>query len=320
MTIYEVPAHMSHSQSSNLLGEYCGAAYWYERVLGKPSRPGWAMMGGSALHEASEAWDYGVIDDGLVDDSPEYLQTLFDAAFDKQIADTLEKSPFPREEWNVSGREIKTKVTMDGGPNRKDEAWWRAMGPEMLRLWVAWRLTSGWEIAVWNFDEDGHDRGILHGIEVPFEVDVAGETVRGYVDRVLSRYNPTTQATDYLVVDLKSGREPDDTSQLGIYRYGLAKQYGIDPEWGSFWLGGSGAATALTNLRALWPDARVEQRYRKARLIQLAGAFTHKPSNLCGSCGVREYCPIVSGAKASEVPQPWEEGIEIRIEEPRPLQ
>src|SRR5690348_5812631 len=67
MVVYEVPAHMSHSQSSNLLGEYCGAAYWYGRVLGKPERPGWAMLGGSALHEASETWDWGLINEGLSD-------------------------------------------------------------------------------------------------------------------------------------------------------------------------------------------------------------------------------------------------------------
>jgi hypothetical protein len=304
VTVYEVPPHLSHSQSSNLLGEYCGASYWYERVLGKPSRPGWAMMGGSALHEGSEAWDWGVINEGLIDDSQEYLTRLFNDAFDKQIAETLEASPFPKEEWNRSGREIKTKVTMDGGPNKKDEAWWRAMGPEMLRLWTAWRLTSGWEIA--------HIGGETaeYGIEVPFEVDVDGEPVRGYIDRVFER------SGEYLVVDLKSGRQPDDTSQLGVYRYGLAKQYGFSPRWGSFWLGGSGSATALTDLEKLWPDRRVEQRYRKARADQLAGFFIHKPSNLCGSCGVREYCPIVGGAKATDVPQPWEEGIEVRIAAP----
>lgn len=310
MTVYEVPAHMSHSQSSNLLGEYCGAAYWYGRVLGKPERPGWAMLGGSALHEASEAWDWGVINDGIVDDGQEYLSQLFEAAFDKQIASTVEKSPFPKEEWNVSGREIKTKVTMDGGPRRKDETWWRVMGPEMLRLWAAWRLTSSWEIALVAGGNHPEVDPPVWGIEVPFEVDVKGETVRGYIDRVFEKDG------EYLVVDLKSGRQPDDTSQLGVYRYGLAKQYGINPRWGSFWLGGTGGATVLTNLQQLWPDPRVEQRYRKARIIQLAGAFTHKPSNLCSSCGVREYCPIVGGEKAGEVVQPWDENIEIRLAAP----
>lgn len=316
MVVYEVSPWLSHSQSSNLLGEYCSASYFYSRVLGKPERPGWAMLGGSALHEASEAWDWAVINEGLVDQDPEYLSRLFNAAFDKQIADRLEHSPFPKEEWNLSGRTIKTKVSMDGGPNRKDEPWWREMGPQMLFAWTSWRLNSGWEIAAFLGDPDADEgRGSpdVYGIEIPFEVDVAGETVRGYIDRVFEKFNTTTQEMEYLVVDLKSGRQPDDTSQLGIYRYGLVKQYGIDPRYGTFWLGGTGGATALTDLRWQWPDRRVEQRYAKARMIQLAGAFTHKPSALCSSCGVREYCPVVNGEKSASTPQPWDEGVTIQV-------
>ena len=125
MTVFEVPNNLSHSQTNNLIGDYCAAQYWYERVLGKPARPGWAAIGGSALHASSEAWDWGVLNEGEVSQDPDYLRRLFHEAFDKQIAEVEEYSPYPREEWNLSGRTIKTKTSMDGGPNRKDEAWWR---------------------------------------------------------------------------------------------------------------------------------------------------------------------------------------------------
>ena len=123
-------------------------------------------------------------------------------------------------------------------------------------------------------------------------------------------------AGEQMVPTHNTGREPDDTGQLGTYRVGLLRRFGIDPRWGAFWLGGSGSTTALTDLRRMWPEGRVDQRYAKARRTQLAGDFTHKPSNLCGSCGVRDWCPIVGGAKADEVPQPWDPDIEIRVKEP----
>jgi hypothetical protein len=312
MTIFEIPNNLSHSQTSNLTGEYCGAAYFYERVLGKPSRPGWAAIGGSALHEASEKWDWAVVNEGVFEDGPEYLSSLFGAALDEQIERTEEKSPYPKEEWNLSGRTIKSKVSLDGGPNRKDEAWWREMGPEMLRLWAAWRMNSSWEIAVFDDPETGTP---VVGIETEYWTEIGPAPSHGFVDRVFEQ--TIDGQPEYLVVDLKSGREPDDTAQLGSYRLGLQRRYGINPRFGAYWLGTSGATTPLTPLRELWPDARVEQRYEKARRIQLAGDFTHKPSNLCGSCGVRDYCPVANGAKAAETIQPWSPEVTIQVAPPK---
>jgi hypothetical protein len=312
VTIFEVPHNLSHSQTNNLVGDYCAAQYWYERVLGKPSRPGWAAIGGSALHASSEEWDWKLLEEGNTDDSPERLRELFGRALDAQIAEVEERTPYPREEWNLSGRTIKSKTSMDGGPNRKDEAWWREMGPEMLRLWTAWRLNSPWEIAVFPDPETGHD---VVGIETEYWVEIGPAPSHGFIDRVFEQ--TIDGVVEYLVVDLKSGREPDDTAQLGSYRLGLQRRYGIDPRWGAYWLGGSGSTTPLTPLRDLWPDERVEQRYEKARRIQLAGDFTHKPSNLCGSCGVREYCPVAGGAKAAETIQPWSSEVEIRVAPPK---
>jgi hypothetical protein len=37
----------------------------------------------------------------------------------------------------------------------------------------------------------------------------------------------------------------------------------------------------------------------------LAGEFDPKPSNLCGSCGVRQFCAEFGGEKAAQTPQPW---------------
>lgn len=305
--ILEVPPHLSHSQSDNLVGPYCPASVFYGRYLGMAERPGWAQLGGSALHEASEAWDWALIEDGEADDSPERLDQLFKTAFDKQIAEREQDTTYPRSEWYASGREIKTKFTMDGGPSKKDEAWWRRMGPEMLRFWTAWRLTSPWEIAV--LDEQGRTR---YGIELAVSTDFGGRPWRGYIDRVFHRRDPVTDSDEYLLVDLKSGKEPDGAAQNGAYRVALLRQYGIDAKWGAFWLGGTGTSTSLVNLREQWPEEKVEFRYAKADAVRMAGAFVHRPSNMCRSCSVNAYCAEFGGEKAASTPQPWDV-TEVRI-------
>lgn len=306
MVDVEVPAHLSHSQSSNLTGEYCAGQYFFERVLGKPSIPGWAALGGSALHSASEDWDHAMLEGNVLVEAHE-LHAMFGKRFDEQIAEVEKYTPYPRDEWQRSGRQG-VNSTASGGPNKKDEAWWRQWGPTMLASYAAWRLTSAWEIAQLP-DPAAAEQGIealVWGIEIPFEVELGGVPVRGYIDRV---FHQVIDGEDvYLVVDLKSGREPDGTAQLGTYRVGLLKQYGIDPTYGSYWLGGTGGSTSFVDLREKWPLERVERRFATARRRQLAGEFDPKPSNLCGSCGVRDYCAEFGGSKAAETPQPWEVG------------
>lgn len=288
--VVEVPAHLSHSQSSNLTGEYCSASYFFERILGKPAIPGWAQIGGSALHTSSEDWDHAYLQGELLTDHA----ALFARRFDEEIAKIEEFTNYPRDEWHRSGRQG-VKHTPSGGPNKKDEEWWRIEGPSMLAAYANWRLTSSWEIA---------RIGDQWGIEVPFEVELGGVPVRGYIDRVFRSVLGGVET--FLVVDLKSGREPDSTAQLGTYRAGLVKQYEIDPLYGAYWLGGTGGSTAFTDLRAKWPLERVEKRFATARRRQLAGEFDAKPSNLCGSCGVREFCAEFGGSKAADTPQPWD--------------
>lgn len=308
--IVEVPAHLSHSSADNVAGSYCPASYFFERVLGKPSIPGWAQVGGSALHAASEDWDHQYLKGEIVED-PSALQGMFEMSLDIEIRKTEEKTPYPKAEWHRSGRQG-LQFTPSGGPNKKDEAWWRRRGPEMLASWASWRLTSGWEIADIPAPDDQKEEaaywGTNPGIEVEFNVDLAGIPVRGFIDRVFEKDG------EFLVVDLKSGREPDSSAQLGTYREGLLRQYGLDARWGCYWLGETGLSTSFVDLAAKWPTARVERRFAAARRRQLAGEFDPRPSNLCGSCGVREYCAEFGGSKSAETPQPWTI-TEVRITE-----
>jgi hypothetical protein len=308
--IVEVPAHMSHSQASNFSGEGCPTQYFFERVIGVPSIPGWAQLGGSALHAASEDWDNQYLAGEVIQD-PSALQGMFEMSFDIEIRKVEEHTPYPQGEWHRSGRQSR-ESSPHGGPNKKDEAWWRRWGPTMLASYVSWRLASPWEIA-WLCPEDTEITPTW-GIEVPFEVEMGGVRVLGYIDRV---FHQVVDGVDtYLVIDLKSGKEPETSAQLGTYRVGLIRRYGVDPVYGAYWLGGSGGSTSLVDLRKAWPEARVDKRFATARRRQLAGEFDCAGCWFCLSGGVRDYVANAGGSKAHTVPQPWEVE-EVRIAAPR---
>jgi hypothetical protein len=297
-----------------LIGSYCPGQYFYGRVLGKPERPAWASVGGSAVHSATEDWDRRTVETGEFETDPEILRGYFETALDIEIRKTEDTSPFPRDEWRASGR-----VSKDW-PDKENEKWWRANGPTMVARWVTWRLTSGWEIAwlavptmiapIDGQDEPYEDYRTIPGIEIPFKIELGGVPIQGYVDRVFERNG------EYLCVDLKSGSmEPKTAGQLGTYRAGVLEEYGVDCTRGAFWMARSGASGPLHDL-TLWTPQRLDFTYREARAVQERGAFMHRASNLCGSCAFQKYCPEVNGELAAETMQPWQI-TEVRIADAR---
>jgi putative RecB family exonuclease len=296
--IVEVPAHLSWSQASNLIGSYCPSQYFYGRVLGKPERPSWASVGGSAVHAASEDWDRQYLAGEVILEEPN-LRGMFEMSLDIEIKKT-EESGFDKAEWRASGRASKE------WPDKEDERWWRANGPAMLARWANWRLGTGWEIAMLT-NSDGVE---VPGIEIPFNIELGGVPIRGFVDRVFEKDG------EFLGIDLKSGSmEPKTAGQLGTYRAGVLAEYGVDTRWGGFWMARTGQSGSLHDLTQ-WTPERLDFTYAEARAVQMRGAFMHRPSNMCSSCPFRDYCPEVGGVKAAETPQPWTI-TEVRIAAPR---
>ena len=287
-----LPAHMSYSQKGSLAR--CSGAYYLERGLHVPQRPGWAQIAGNAIHEATAWWDAAVLDGQREDD----LDELFNSWFDAQIEKVEEREPdFPRETWRASGRATKAN------PNKEDEAFWRQEGPAQLRRWVNWRLNSGWEIAMLPDPTTGE---LIPGIECEFEFYAGSVKVIGFIDRVFARDD------DLMVVDLKTGSyTPDDEGQLATYRGGLEEFYGVTPKWGTYWMGRTGSTVTPYDLDN-WTAQRLAYEYEHARRQQLAGDFRYKVSRMCGSCSVRDYCAAVGGDLAYTVPQPWEQ-VELPV-------
>lgn len=52
---YELPAHVSHSQITTWSS--CGYKYYLNKIVQVPESGTWWLVGGSAVHEATEAYD-----------------------------------------------------------------------------------------------------------------------------------------------------------------------------------------------------------------------------------------------------------------------
>lgn len=286
-----LPSRTSYSQANSM--QTCSWRWALEKGFHVPQRPTWATVGGGAVHQATEWWDHWTLA-GRWETDTAAVAKLFQDAFDKEIAERLEREPdYPVDTWRASGRASKQ------WPNKEDEGWWRENGPSHVMSWVTWRTNNpSWEIV--NEESIG-----LLGIEVEVKTTFAGSEWIGYIDRVFHR-----NETELLIVDLKSGREPDSQEQLGGYKVGLEDQFGVTATWGAYWMSRTGSTSQFEDMR-MWPRERVEYTYKVVRAQQERAEFLPKKSMMCSGCSVRDYCFAVNGAQSDTIPVPWEVSVEI---------
>jgi hypothetical protein len=294
-TVVKFPSHMSYSQVSSL--RTCGWRYVLEKGFHVPQLPSWATVGGSAIHTATEWWDNWTLNDNWVTDRPT-IEKLFNDAFDQEIAERLKQEPdFTVDQWRASGRASKA------WPNKEDEQWWRSEGPSMVMSWVTWRTNnSQWEIAMLP----GAGGEARPGIELECKPTIGGGQVIQYIDRLFTNRDQT----QLLVVDIKSGREPDSGEQLGSYGLGLEETFEVTPAWGAYWMARTGGTTAFEDMR-LWTKERLDYIYSTAAAIREQGLLLPKKSMMCSGCSVRDFCLEVNGAQSDTIPAPWEISVEI---------
>lgn len=144
MIEFELPRHVSHSALNNYIR--CGKAYELGK-LGVQEAPAWWLLGGSAVHKATE-W----IDKGEWDDAPEMA---FHKAFYDEIVRTEQTFP-NREEWRKAGY----------GARAQGYEHWMKQGPLYVKQWAGHNFR-------WT------------GIEVDVSTTLpSGIKIKAYVDRV----------------------------------------------------------------------------------------------------------------------------------------
>ena len=164
-------------------------------------------------------------------------------------------------------------------PNKEDDTWWKAKGPEFVHNWYNFRMTNP-HLDIW-MTPDG-----TPAIELPVGVVLHGGIVlKGYIDRVLV----DTNTGKTIIIDLKTGKPPKSGLQLAIYRLAMLEQYGEAPEYGSYWMARTGVLDTIYDLNQIPPEM-VSRWLRDARKSIDMGIFIPNTNNWCDYCEVKDMC------------------------------
>jgi CRISPR/Cas system-associated exonuclease Cas4 (RecB family) len=230
-------------------------------------------------------------------------QELFDEHFETEVLETVESHP-DIGQWSVAGRAKKVP---------EDLSWWRQNGPKMVQNWIDWRATSGWVpwrtpdgVLASELDIETHvDRvPCTCGHEFsknPHEFHLEWCPVKSYHPVPLKMYIDLVMvsqpARQLVIVDLKTGaRTPDSDLQLGVYRLGIMKKYGIDIRLGAYWMARKGEMGEVFDLSRLKPEL-LELWFLRFREATDEGIFIPNPTSLCRACAMRDYCTAYGGSK-----------------------
>lgn len=238
-----------------------------------PARPvAWTILG-IAVHDAVMEWEKADRDADLV--------TYFDRAWVKAEADAWDRQPNEKL-WMLPPGTKTVKASLENYCRRgrtKDIPNYERRCYEAA--WEIYRLPNGEK-----------------ALELPFEVDLNGVTVRGYIDRVLWYPNLGIAAKE----DLKTGSpdDDDDVRQLAIYRLGGLDSYGIELTHGRYWY------TKLDRPSEKWADLTrysrdyLSEQYRILDRMISEGLLLPVPGKNCGICDVKPWCREMGWLKPGE--------------------
>jgi len=247
--------HTSHSSINSYL--YCGKAFELEKIKKFPSPPAWWLLGGSAVHTATE-W----IDTDDWDGSPE---EAFHYAFHLECQEARESGWEDDTQWRTAG----------WGKNQQGYEHWAQKGPLYVRQWA----DAG---EVWDYVELDVSTVLPSGIEI-----------RGYVDRVLVGVDPLGIKWSS-VYDLKTGSSrPDSDQQLGVYSVLTAHKLGsnVFEAFNYMFKDDEFYEVDVSN----WTLDTVDKLAQEWKNGVEASVFLPNRGSKCGRCGVADACYLQSG-------------------------
>lgn len=248
----------------------CPQAYKLARIDKVWARPAAWLAQGTAFHTVAECYEkHGMT---LAE-----AEELFRVEYAKDISTMSDLTP-NFEWWFWSGpyngeRDIERRYEI---------------GLEQVRKYVEWRGSEGQTIWV---TPDGE-----LAIELAFEFELDGIIVRGYIDAVVVNEDGSLRVRDY-----KTGNDPGDSFQLGVYSVAVEAMYGIKPQFGDYFMvGKKGAKPRLTPKPpydlSVWTRERVSEAFHEVEAKIQAGEFPPDPEpKKCGFCSVNLSCPVFAG-------------------------
>lgn len=171
----------------------------------------------------------------------------------------------------VGGRATKAN------PQKEDVNFWQATGPQWVQAYIDWRKANpDWKL--WKTPQGAP------AIELAMLPDFAGVPVKMILDRVFEVNG------ELVIVDLKTSQQtPTNTLQLGFYKVGMLKTFGIDVKWGTYWMARQHGVSPLVSLEQYTEDKLeyLVSGFDKARKAQI---FLPNTNNCQYKCGLTAHC------------------------------
>ena len=192
-------------------------------------------------------------------------QELWNTAWAKELGDTDLTNA------RVGGRATKAN------PQKEDVNFWQATGPQWVQAYIDWRKANpDWKL--WKTPQGAP------AIELAMLPEFAGVPVKMILDRVFEVNG------ELVIVDLKTSQQtPTNTLQLGFYKVGILKTFGIDVKWGTYWMARQHGVSPLVSLEQYTED-KVEYLVSGFDKARKAGIFLPNTNNCQYKCGLTAHC------------------------------
>jgi len=171
----------------------------------------------------------------------------------------------------VGGRATKAN------PQKEDVNFWQATGPQWVHAYIDWRKANpDWKL--WKTPQG------VPAIELAMLPEFAGVPVKMILDRVFEVNG------ELVIVDLKTSQQtPTNTLQLGFYKVGILKTFGIDVKWGTYWMARQHGVSPLVSLEQYTED-KLEYLVAGFDKARKAGIFLPNTNNCQYKCGLTAHC------------------------------
>jgi putative RecB family exonuclease len=264
-------------RSVSQLNQYnrCPYSYYLARIRKDWQRPAAWLPQGSAVHEAAEWWERtgrtGCLED---------MQAVYAESFRKHVAEYTKITP-NFEWWSKSGRYGAAQDI----PRRFK------IGLDQCAKYYFYYLSTPREV-IW-IAPDG-----TPGIELGFDIELDDVRLRGFIDCIIDRplnipvmVDGARVESEVIVRDNKTGNNPGDDLQLGVYSVAVAEAFGVArPLIGDYWMARAGKPTVPFDLTS-WTRDRVNDAFADLEEQIGAGNFPPDPTpDKCLFCDVSHEC------------------------------
>jgi hypothetical protein len=195
----------------------------------------------------------------------------------------IDAGTYFKEAWDIElGDKDLTNARVSGtatkaNPNKEDVNFWLETGPKWVQGYIDWRNANpDWKI--WTAP-DGN-----RAIELGLIPELAGVSVKMVIDRVFEVNG------ELVIVDLKTSKTtPTNPLQLGFYKVGLQKQFGIDIKWGSYWMARKFGISPMVDL-SIYTEEKLEYFVENFDKARRSGIFLPNTNNCQYKCGLTAHC------------------------------